>query len=442
MTRYVAGVDSSTQSCKVLIVDPATGAMVRSGSAPHPGGTEVDPRHWWKAFRAAAVAAGGLADVAAISVAGQQHGLVALNDDGEVVRPALLWNDTRSAQAATDLIAELGAAAWAEASGSAPVASLTVSKVRWLADHEPQHLAETAAICLPHDWLSFQLAGTPGVDGLFTDRSDASGTGYLDLHRSEYRRDLLAHALRVSEDAADGYVLPRVCAPFDCAAQVGADDDVTGLRAGTLIGPGCGDNAGAALGLGLKPGEASISVGTSGVVAVVSDKPVWDSEGRINGFMDAAGGWLPLACTLNGARILASTAELLGVSFEEFDALALSVPDAAGLVMTPYFEGERTPNLPDATASLAGMRLANWDRAHLAHAAARALVDLLAGATELVRTCGVPVERVRLVGGGARSEAVRQLLPQVLGVPVEVPEPAEYVALGAAQQAAQVLAAA
>lgn len=435
MTSLVAGVDSSTQSCKVLITDAESGQVVRSGSAPHPDGTEVNPQAWWEAFRAAALAAGGLGDVAAISVGGQQHGLVTLDADGQVVRDALLWNDTRSAQAARDLVDELGAEHWAHACGSVPVASITVSKVRWLADHEPEALKRTRAICLPHDWLSWKLVGSGDLGDLVTDRSDASGTGYLDLRTAEYRRDLLTHAMREERDV----ILPKVYGPFEVAGEVTAADEEIGLRAGTLIGPGCGDNAGAALGLGLKPGEASVSIGTSGVVAAVSDQPVWDKNGVITGFMDATGNWLPLACTLNGARIVSRTAELLGVDFAEFDALALAVDDGAGLEMVPYFEGERTPNLPEATASLSGMTLANWDRKHVAHAAVRALADLMANAAQAVKDCGVPIDRVRLIGGGARSTALQKILPEALGVPVDVPEPAEYVALGAARQAARVL---
>uniref|UniRef100_UPI0039EE0ADE FGGY family carbohydrate kinase n=1 Tax=Sinomonas sp. G460-2 TaxID=3393464 RepID=UPI0039EE0ADE len=185
----VAGVDSSTQSCKVVVRDAETGVLLRSGSAPHPAGTEVHPDAWWDALQAAISAAGGIDDVAAISVGGQQHGMVCLDEDGAVVRPALLWNDTRSAATAAELVKEAGdgdAAAgarwWAEATGTVPVASITATKLRWLAENEPENAARTAAVCLPHDWLSWRLAGhgpgTGGLDALRTDRSDASGTGY------------------------------------------------------------------------------------------------------------------------------------------------------------------------------------------------------------------------------------------------------------------------
>jgi xylulokinase len=198
----VAGIDSSTQSCKVVIRDASAGALVREGRADHPDGTEIDPRAWWDALRLALAQAGGLDDVTAIAVAGQQHGMVCLDEQGEVIRPALLWNDTRSAGAAADLVAELGdgdaargAQAWANAVGSVPVASFTVTKLRWLAEHEPDAMARTAVVCLPHDWLTWQLSGRAGgLDALRTDRSDASGTGYWSPGSGAYRLDLLSRA--------------------------------------------------------------------------------------------------------------------------------------------------------------------------------------------------------------------------------------------------------
>lgn len=446
--RYLAGVDTSTQACKIVIVDPETGLVVRSGRAPHPDGTEVDPENWWQAFLSAAEAAGGLADVAALSVGGQQHGLVCLDEAGRVIRPALLWNDTRSAQAASDLIVQAGdgdegagAAWWADATGSVPVASLTVSKLRWLADHEPDNAARIAAICLPHDWLTWKISGAPSLQALVTDRSDASGTGYLAregaqvLDKGEYRRDILARALRISSDQAKAIVLPRVLGPCDVA---GHGDPARGWGE-IVLGPGCGDNAGAALGVGLKPAQALLSLGTSGVVAAVSAHSVADHSGLVAGFSDATGRWLPLACTLNASRIIDAMARIIGVDYDRFSELALSVPDAGGLVLTPYFEGERTPNLPNATASLTGLTLANADPAHVARAGVEGLLIHMRGALEAVRATGVDVDRLVLVGGGARLAAVRELAPVILGVEVDLPEPGEYVALGAARQAGDVL---
>ena len=438
---FVAGVDSSTQSCKVVICDPASGRIVREGRASHPEGSEVSPQAWWDAFREAVRAAGGLDDVWALSVGGQQHGMVCLDSQGEVIRPALLWNDTRSAGAAEELICERGdgdrergARWWAQATGLVPVASFTVTKLRWLADNEPENARKIAAVCLPHDWLSWRIRGgfeAVGLEGLCTDRSDASGTGYMDRADAVYRREILAQALRISLEEAEGIILPKICEPMEA---MGCGDLAQGWGE-IAIGPGCGDNAGAALGVGLGVGQALLSLGTSGVVAVVSETPVEDPSGQVAGFADASGHWLPLACTLNASRILDAVGAMSGLSYEELDEAALSVPDAGGLRLVPYFEGERTPNLPEATARLEGMTLKNSTRAHLARAGVEGLLAHMRFALECVRELGVPIEKVLVVGGGARSRAVRSLAAEFLGVPVEFPEAAEYVALGAARQA-------
>jgi len=425
----VAGIDSSTQSCKVVVRDADTGALVRQGRAAHPDGTEVHPRHWLTALRSALVEAGGLADVAAVSAAGQQHGMVCLDEAGEVVRPALLWNDTRSAGAAADLVAELGPETWAEAVGSVPVASFTVTKLRWLASHEPDAAGRTAAVCLPHDWLSWRLAGAPGLDRLVTDRSDASGTGYFDGRTNDYRTDLLERAL--GHDA----VLPRVLGP----AEVGYAGGLIGAGE-LLIGAGAGDNAAGMLGVQAGD-EVLVSVGTSGVACARSMKPAADPSGLVAGFADATGAFLPLACTLNAARVLDAAARLLGVDLAGLSELALAAPPGAeGLVVVPYLEGERTPNLPDATGALHGLTLANASPANLARAAVEGMLCGLAAGLDALAGQGVQVDGVRLTGGAARSEAVCRIAPSVFGVPVRVPPAGEYVADGAARQAAWALA--
>ena len=430
----VAGVDSSTQSCKVVVRDAETGALVREGRAPHPDGTEVDPAAWRTALQAAIGGAGGLSDVAAVAVGGQQHGMVCLDEDGAVVRPALLWNDTRSADAARELTAELGGGqAWAEAVGLVPVASFTVTKLRWLAQHEPENAARTAAVCLPHDWLTWELAGSPGPAALVTDRGDASGTGYWSPLTGEYRLDLLERAFGRTP------VVPRVLGPAEPAGTVAAG--ALAADGGAVLGPGTGDNAAAALGLAAEPGDVVVSIGTSGVVSIVSTTPMTDPTGTVAGFADATGYFLPLVTTLNAARVLDATARLLGVDHAELSRLALSAPPGAGgLVLVPYLEGERTPNKPYATGALHGLTLSTAEPAHLARAAVEGLLCGLADGLAAVAAGGTPVRRVFLVGGGARSEAVRRIAPAVLGVPVLVPPPGEYVADGAARQAAWVLA--
>ncbi|MFW3168970.1 xylulokinase [Geodermatophilus sp. CPCC 206100] len=428
----VAGVDSSTQACKVVVRDAASGRLVREGRAAHPEGTEVHPAAWETALYEAIGQAGGLDDVAAVAVAGQQHGMVCLDEAGDVVRPALLWNDTRSAGAAADLVAELGGGAagrqaWAEAVGLVPVASFTVTKLRWLADAEPDNAARTAAVCLPHDWLTWRLAGAPSLDALVTDRGDASGTGYWSPATGEYRLDLLERAL------GRPAVVPRVLGPAEAGGST---------PGGAVLGPGTGDNAGAALGLAAEPGDVVLSIGTSGVVSTVTTTPAADATGTVAGFADATGHFLPLVATLNAARVLEATARLLGADHAELSRLALSAPPGAGgLVVVPYLEGERTPDRPTATGAVHGLTLATSDPAHLARAAVEGLLCGLADGLDAVTAAtGAPVRRVFLVGGGARSEAVRRLAPAVLGVPVLVPPPAEYVADGAARQAAWVLA--
>lgn len=456
----VAGVDSSTQSCKVLIVEAATGRVVREGRAGHPDGTEVDPAAWWSALQEAVTAAGGLGDVEAISIGGQQHGMVVLDAAGRVIRDALLWNDTRSAPAASALIDEVGADEYARRTGVVPVASFTATKLRWLRDHEPDNAARVAAVALPHDWLTWRLRGYgpegesplgPQLEQLTTDRSDASGTAYFSAATGEYDLDLFERALGRTARAADPaglhnsgdtahVVLPRVLNPGESVAVDAENPELWRCRTGVVVGAGAGDNAAAALGLGARPGDVVVSIGTSGTVYAVSAEPVTDAQGTVAGFADAAGAHLPLVATLNAARVLDVIARLLGVDHEGLAALALvAEPGADGLVMHPYFEGERTPNLPDATATLGGLTLASTTRENLARAAIEGMLCGLADGLDAITRLGVRAERILLIGGAARSVVVGPIAAQVFGVPVVIPEPGEYVALGAAAQAAWAL---
>lgn len=429
----VAGVDSSTQSCKIVIRDADTGALVREGRASHPNGTEVDPAAWSHALHEAIEHADGIDDVAAIAVGAQQHGMVCLDESGAVVRPALLWNDIRSATDADELVLELGggdaatgAKAWANAIGTVPVASFTVTKLRWLARNEPENARRTAAVCLPHDWLSWQLTGAGDLATITTDRSDASGTGYWSPSSGDYRPDLLTRALGFAPQ------LPRVLGPKDQAGRT---------TKGAVLGPGAGDNAGAALGMGARPGDVIVSIGTSGTVFGVSVTPTADPTGAVAGFADATGHFLPLVCTLNAARVLDATAAMLGTDAAGLANLALSAPPGAGgLCVVPYLEGERTPNRPTATGAIHGWKLANSTSAHVARAAVEGMLCGLADGLDALIAQGVKVERLLLIGGGARSEAVRQIAPAVFGFPVAVPEAGEFVADGAARQAAWALA--
>ncbi|MET0928099.1 MAG: FGGY family carbohydrate kinase, partial [Aeromicrobium sp.] len=331
-SELVLGIDSSTQSTKAVLVDAATGEVVAQQSAPHPAGTAVDPRAWLDAFDRATD--GLLPRASALAVGGQQHGMVALDAAGEPVHDALLWNDTRSAGAAVDLIAELGGpVACAETVGSVLVASFTATKLRWLRDHEPDAAARTREVLLPHDYVSRHVTGGDA----FTDRGDASGTGYFSTADDAWRPDLA--------EAAIGHVvaLPRIVGPAETAAT---------MSSGRVVAAGTGDNMAAALALDLGPGDVVVSIGTSGVASAISETRIADGTGSVTGFADATGRFLPMATTMNAARILDLQCALLGVDHAELGRLALAAPSGAhGLTISPYYAGERTPNRPDATGT-------------------------------------------------------------------------------------------
>ncbi|MGW6201524.1 xylulokinase [Kribbella sp. NPDC055110] len=430
--KLVAGVDCSTQATKVLVCDAETGAVVREGRAPHPDATQVDPAEWWKAWE---IASDGLLDgVQAVAIGGQQHGMVLLDDSGEVVHPAVLWNDTSSADATTELIAELGGAqAWADAVGSVPVPSFTVTKLRWLRDEAAGEASavrreaarRAAAVVLPHDWMTHRLAADrSAIDGITTDRGDASGTGWWSPATNSYRPDLVELAF------GRQLALPRVAGPAEIVGQTSF---------GAAIAAGTGDNAAAALGLDLQPGDVAVSLGTSGTAFARSAHPTADPTGLVAGFADATGEYLPLVCTLNAARVMSATAQMLGLELSAFDEAAITSPGSDGLVLLPFLDGERTPDLPHSTGLVYGLTRATMQPATMARAAVEGLLCGLADAVDALRDQGLPVHRVLLLGGGARSRAVQALAPALLGAEVVLPEPAEYVALGAARQAAWAL---
>ncbi len=421
MEKLIAGVDSSTQSVKIVVRKATSGELVAQAKAPHPDGTEVDPKEWWSALQKVIAEVGGLENIAAISIAGQQHGMVALNSLGEVIRPALLWNDTRSADAAAELNSEVSNIS--KEVGSSLVAAFTASKIRWMAKNERDNSKQVAAICLPHDYLSWKLSGSTKLSDLITDRSDASGTGYFNSVNNSYvdRIFKLAH-LNDHE-----IILPKVLGPNESTLKT---------PNGTLIGPGAGDNAAAALGVGAELGDVVVSLGTSGTAFSVSKTPTFDSSGEVAGFSDATGNYLPLVCTLNATRIMDSANQILGTTFAELGELALTANAGSdGLTLLPYFEGERTPNRPDATGVLSGMTLANSTRPNIARAMIEGMLCGMADAIDALEKNGVAINRVLLVGGGAKSDAVASIASQIFGREVLVPEPGEYVADGAAKQA-------
>ena len=418
----VAGVDSSTQSCKLEVRDSETGELVHSGQRPHPAAvpprSEQHPQAWWDALSSLLVEHND--NVAAISVAGQQHGMVVLDRKCRVIRPAKLWNDTESAPHARALLEAWGARRWADVMGSVPVASLTITKLAWLREHEPEHFARVAHVLLPHDWLTHRLTGE-----LVTDRGEASGTGYWSPIVDAYV------PAAIDLVGLDPSATPTVLAP---GATAGAYGDA-------LVAAGTGDNMATALGLGLREGDVAVSLGTSGTVFTVADRPTSDASGAVAGFADATGRFLPLVCTLNATKVTDTVAALLRCSRPELEQLALVEPvGARGVVLLPYLDGERTPNLPEATGELIGLR-SDTEPQQLARAAYEGVVCNLLEALDALERAGVSTDRGRLtlVGGGARSAVYPRVLADLAQRPVEVPHPGEYVARGACVQAAAVL---
>ncbi|MFF1962126.1 xylulokinase [Streptomyces sp. NPDC058232] len=432
----VIGVDSSTQSTKAAFVDTATGQLLAVGRAPHvvtgeAGARETDPEVWWQALRAA-VAAGlkesgvPAADVTGIAVAGQQHGLVVLDREGRPLRPALLWNDTRSAPQAAALTAALGgAAAWTARTGSVPVASMTASKWQWLRENEPETAAATAAIRLPHDFLTERLTGVA-----VTDPGDASGTCWYSTATGAYDPELLE--LLGLEPA----LLPEVATTGAArAGSLTAEAARTlGLPAGIAVAAGTGDNMSAAVGLGL--GGAGLldhpvlSLGTSGTVFAASGtRP---ASAALSGFAAADGTYLPLACTLNCTLAVDKVATLLGLDRND------TAPGGEA-VLLPYLDGERTPDLPTASGLLTGLRHDTTPQQLLGAAYEGAVVTVLRALDELLRACGldpadpeVAARPLRLIGGGAQGQAWVETVRRLSGRPVVVPGSGELVALGAA----------
>ena len=393
----VIGVDSSTQSTKVELRDLDSGELVASGRATHPDTgaaplSETDPKEWLKAFNTAleiATASKAQTKFAAISVAGQQHGLVTLDSKHNVVRNAKLWNDTQSAPDAKWCVDQHDAAWWAQHTGSVPVASFTVTKLSWIKRLEPHNWSQTSRFCLPHDYLSWQLRGG-GENEITSDRGDASGTGYWSAKTNQYDDEVL----KIIDSKRDwSTALPRVASPLE----------QTGLWRDAVIGCGTGDNMAGALGIGLQPGDVAISLGTSGTVYAVSATPTNDPSGAVAGFADATGAYLPLVCTMNATKVFDKFANVLNCDLQQFGELALgSECGAHDLVLLPYLDGERTPNLPDARATLVGLN-SNHTRNDVARAAIEGVVCGLLDGLAAINNCGVDTSRrIFILGGGAQ----------------------------------------
>lgn len=425
--HLVAGVDCSTQATKVVIVDVATGEVVASGRGEHevryaPGGiAETDPAVWWEALRTALAATGRAREVDAIAVAGQQHGLVVVGDDGAPLRPAMLWCDLRADVEAARMVGELGGEQRAaELTGSVPIASFTAPKWAWVRRHEPDVAAHAIGLRLPHDWLNERLTGEAT-----TDRGDASGTSWWSPKDGAYLPDLLA----LPSLELDATMLPRVVGPSEVAGTVTAEAaEALGLRAGIPVAPGTGDNAGAALALGLAEGQPVVSLGTSATAYTRSIRPTADPTGIIAGFADATGGYLPLVCVQNATLAVDTMAGMLGLDRDD-------VPDRTGVVALPFYGGERTPYLPHANASVVGLRADTRAGELLLATYQGVMAMILRGLAMLDVDAHAPLV---LIGGGARGSVWQRVTRDLSGRELVIPDQQELVAMGAAVQAAAV----
>lgn len=433
-----AGIDAGTQSVKVVLYDAAAREIVASASesldliSGEDGSREQHPADWVRAMRACfgRIDAGLRGRVVALAVSGQQHGFVPVDAEGNVLAPAKLWCDTSTtAECARIMQAAGGEARTIELAGNPILAGYTASKLPWTKAHRPEAYARLATILLPHDYLNFVLTGQR-----FCEYGDASGTGWLDVRTRTWSTALL----RATDPDRDlSACLPPVAAPdalFDIDAPIAAQ---LGLSPATKVAVGGGDNMMAAIGTGcVEEGRLAMSLGTSGTLFAYSATPVVDAQGGWAAFCSSTGGWLPLICTMNCTVATEQVARLCGFSTRDGDALIeRTEPGAGGLAMLPFLNGERTPDLPHGKGVLAGLDTHNMEPAHLYRAAMEgATYSLKYGYDAFVRA-GMRFERIVLTGGGSHSAAWRQMVADVFGLPVDVPEQAEGAAFGAALQA-------
>lgn len=431
------GFDVGTQSTKGIVVDLRAGRVVARAQKAYglieglaPGAAEQHPATWWNAMREVAHDLLAQPDVdaaklAGLAISGQQHGFVALDSDGEVIRPAKLWCDTSTSAEACEL---------SERWGRQVPTGFTASKVLWLQRHEPDAFARLASVLLPHDWINYRLTGRR-----CTEAGDASGTGFFDPGT---RRFITADAASI--DSSLPGALPPVLAPDEPVGEITAEAAAElGLPTGLMVAPGGGDNMMSAIGSGaVATGVCVMSLGTSGTVFTYTDQPVVDPEGLIAPFCDSTGGWLPLLCVMNATGVAGEVHRAFADVHPELNDLTRAAervePGCGGLVFLPYLMGERVPDLPDATGALLGMRPGHLDPAMLFRAALEGTSLNLAWGVDRMRSLGIAIDSVRLIGGGARNSLWRRILADVLAVPVQGLAEPESAALGAALQAAWV----
>ncbi|MCX6969185.1 MAG: xylulokinase [Verrucomicrobia bacterium] len=435
------GIDCGTQSTKTIALDWETGVVLASahqsyGFLPNlpPGAMEQDPAEWVSAADATmrkVVADLGArrAEVRGIGVSGQQHGLVPLDKEARVVRPAKLWCDTSTAAQCVEITRHFGGAEEVIARiGNAMLPGYTAPKILWLRQNEPANWNRTATVLLPHDYLNFWLTGRACME-----YGDASGTALLNIAKRDWAADVvdfIAPGLAEKLPPLQPSSKPAGMLTAQLAKEWGLTGDV-------VISSGGGDNMMGAIGTGnIRAGVVTASLGTSGTLYAFSESAVADPKGEVAGFCDSTDHWLPLVCTMNLTLITEHVRNLFAWDFSALDAALESVPAGAeGLLMLPYLTGERTPNLPHGTGVLHGLTIANFTPPHLARAASEAVTMGLGYGLSRFRELGVAPSEIRLTGGGSNSRVWRGICADVFGVPVVCLRSGEGAGLGAAVQA-------
>ncbi|MGP9632919.1 xylulokinase [Halomonas sp. AOP43-A1-21] len=437
------GVDCGTQSTKVVVVDVERGAILGEASRPHRldegenGRREQAPSEWLAALKGAFFSALERAGISAeqvrgIGISGQQHGMVALDADGAPVYPAKLWCDTETSAQNSDLVTRLGGEAGClEKLGLVLQTGYTASKIAWLREHQPDAYRRIDSLLLPHDYLNFWLTGER-----VTEAGDASGTGYFDTRTRRWQLDVFAE---IAPELDPQRVLPRLLEAYEpagvvrslAARELGLGDDV-------VVSSGGGDNMLGAIGTGnITPGLITLSLGTSGTVCAYSPEPVICDNAMVANFCSSTGGWLPLICTMNVTSATTRIRELFGLDLAAFSEQVANAPvGAEGVTVLPFFNGERVPMLPEASADFLGLTSLNTTQANLCRAVVEGATFGLRYGLELLGDLTAGASQIRLIGGGANSPIWRQMVADITGTEVICPEITDAAALGAAIQAA------
>ncbi|HEV7927432.1 MAG TPA: xylulokinase [Verrucomicrobiae bacterium] len=441
MRTLVLGVDSGTQSTKVLVVNARDGAVVGEGTRAYgliaglpPGAKEQHPRTWRDAARQAIQdalrqAKASAAEVAAIGVSGQQHGFVPLDKEGKVIRPAKLWCDTSTASECDQITNKLGGVkAVIEEIGNAILPGFTASKILWLKRKEPKNYARLATVLLPHDYLNFWLTGNKVMEF-----GDASGTALLDVKKRQWSRAVI----QAIDPALEGALPPLAASDQPAGTLQESTALELGLSEKVLVSAGGGDNMMGAIGTGnTVAGVVTASFGTSGTIYACSERPVIDSQGEIAAFCDSTNRWLPLLCTMNVTVATEMVRTDFDMTHEQFADEAAKAPAGSdGLLLLPYLEGERTPNVPHGTGVWFGANPKTFTAAHFARAAMEGVTLGMNYGLRRLRQLGVKPRQIRVTGGGAKSKLWRQIMADVFDAEVVTVKVSEGAAYGAALQA-------